>query len=259
MSRRSADRKLVHLNRLLSKRGILTRSQANAAILAGRVAVNGRIVRDPGKPVDESARIELDAQAAAVQPWRTILFHKPRGVITTRHDPEGRTTIYDVLGEAARGLVPVGRLDWATSGLLLLTSDTQLAERLTDPRSAVPRVYTVTVRGRVALEGCERLKHGIVDNGERLQANEVTLRKSSGRESQLVMTLTEGKNREIRRLCEAIGHPVTRLKRVAFGALTLGDLAPGEWRELSESEVVSGFPKQVWLKPAPTSEKSRRV
>ena len=231
----------VHLNRLLSKRGILTRSQANAAILAGRVAVNGRIVRDPGTPVDDSARIDLDAQATAARPWRTILFHKPRGVITTRHDPEGRTTIYDVLGEAARGLVPVGRLDWATSGLLLLTSDTQLADRLADPRTAIPRVYVVTVRGKVTLEGCERLEHGIVDKGERMRADEVTRRKSSGRETQLVVTLTEGKNREIRRLCDAIGHPVTRLKRVAFGAFTLGDLAPGEFREVSQAEVGSGF------------------
>src|SRR6478609_7512729 len=113
---RKRQRTSVHLNRLLSKRGILTRSQANAAILEGRVAVNGRVVRDPGKPVDESARIEVDAQKTRAQPWRTILFHKPRGVLTTRQDPEGRTTIYDVLGDAARGLIPVGRLDWATSG-----------------------------------------------------------------------------------------------------------------------------------------------
>lgn len=241
MSRRSTDRKPTHLNRLLSKRGILTRSQANVAILAGRVAVNGRIIRDPAHVVDESARIDLDAQATVSQPWRTILFNKPRGVITTRQDPQGRTTIYDVLGETARGLVPIGRLDWATSGLLLLTTDTQLADRLTDPRSAVPRVYAVTVRGKVTLESCDRLEHGIVDHGERLQAVEVSLRKSSERESQLVVTLTEGKNREIRRLCEAIGHPVTRLKRVAFGTLILGGLAPGEWRELSEADVASAF------------------
>src|SRR5262245_60139882 len=241
MSRRSTDRKLIHLNRLLSKRGILTRSQANAAILAGRVAVNGRIVRDPGRPVDESARIELDAQPTTAQPWRTILFHKPRGVMTTRRDPEGRTTIYDLLGETARGLIPVGRLDWATSGLLLLTTDTDLADRLTDPRNAVPRVYAVTVRGKVTPEDCQQLERGIVDKGERMQADEVVLQKSSGRESHLVVTLTEGKNREIRRLCEAIGHTVTRLKRVAFGTLTLGDLAPGEWRELTNADVVSGF------------------
>jgi 23S rRNA pseudouridine2605 synthase len=231
------QRTTVHLNRLLSKRGILTRSQANDAILAGRVAVNGRIVRDPGKPVEESARIELDAQATRAQPWRTILFHKPRGVMTTRRDPQGRTTIYDVLGETARGLIPVGRLDWATSGLLLLTTDTQLADRLTDPRNTIPRVYAVTVRGEVTPETCERLERGIIDNGESMHADEVALKKSSGRESHLVVTLTEGKNREIRRLCEAIGHPVTRLKRVAFGTLTLGTLAPGEWRELGEREV----------------------
>jgi len=243
-------RRPVHLNRLLSKRGILTRSQANAAILAGRVAVNGRIIRDPGKPVAQSARIDLDAEATKAQPWRTILFHKPRGVLTTRHDPEGRTTIYDVLGEVARGLSPVGRLDWATSGLLLLTTDTRLADRLTDPGNAIPRVYAVTVRGKVTPENCEKLQRGIVDKGEQLQADDVVLQKSSGRESHLVMTLTEGKNREIRRLCEAIGHPVTRLKRVAFGALTLGDLAPGAWRELSESDVVSALRR--------TDERSRR-
>lgn len=249
----------VHLNRLLSKRRVLTRSQANVAILAGRVAVNGRIVRDPGEPVDESAQIDLDARATAAEPWRTILFHKPRGVITTRRDPEGRTTIYDVLGDTARGLVPVGRLDWATTGLLLLTSDTELADRLTDPRNAIPRVYAVTVRGKVTPESCERLEEGIVEEGKRLRAADVALRKSSGRESQLVVTLTEGKNREIRRLCEAIGHPVARLKRVAFGAFTLDDLAPGEWRELSETDMRRAFPRQVRPKPDTTSEKSRRV
>jgi 23S rRNA pseudouridine2605 synthase len=242
MSPRSTDRKLIHLNRLLSKRGILTRSQANAAILAGRVAVNGRVVRDPGKPVDESARIELDAQTTRAQPWRTILFHKPRGVLTTRQDPERRTTIYDVLGDAARGLIPVGRLDWATSGLLLLTTDTQVADRLTDPRNSIPRVYAVTVRGRVTPENCERLERGIVDEGERMQAGEVVLQKSSGRESHLVVTLTEGKNREVRRLFKALGHEVTRLKRVALGGLSLGDLAPGSWREVSEPELRRAFP-----------------
>jgi len=233
----------VHLNRLLSKRGILTRSQANAAILAGRVAVNGRIVRDPGKPVDESARIELDARATKAQPWRTILLHKPRGVLTTRRDPEGRTTIYDVLGEAAVGLIPVGRLDWATSGLLLLTTDTQLADRLTDPRNAIPRVYVVAVRGRVKHEACEQLERGIIDKGQQMQADEVVLQKSSGRESHLVVTLTEGKNREVRRLFKALGYEVTRLKRVALGGLTLGDVPPGGWREVSEPEMRRAFPR----------------
>lgn len=231
----------VHLNRLLSKRGILTRSQANAAILAGRVKVDGRMIRDPGKPVDRAARIELDAQPTATRAWRTILFYKPRGVITTRRDPEGRRTVYDVLGEAGEGLVPVGRLDQATSGLLLLTSDTRLADRITDPRYAVPRVYVVSVRGNATPDICQRLETGIVQRGQRWRADRATLRKSSGRESHLVVTLTEGKNREVRRLFEAVGHEVTRLKRVAFGALTLGELAPGEWRDLTEPEVRQVF------------------
>ena len=232
----------VHLNRLLSKRGILTRSQANVAILTGRITVDGRVVRDPGKPVNSAARIEIETQPTSTRAWRTILFHKPRGVLTTRQDPEGRTTVYDVLGDAAEGLVPVGRLDWATSGLLLLTSDTRLADRLTDPRHAVPRVYVVSVRGKVTSQSCQLLEQGVVHRGERLSADKVALQKSSGRESHLVVTLTEGKNREVRRLFEAVGHEVTRLKRVAFGALTLDNLAPGHWREVNESEVRAAFP-----------------
>ena len=113
---------------------------------------------------------------------------------------------------------------------------------MTDPRNAVSRVYVVSVRGNVTREHCDRLEQGIVEQGERMKADEVTLRKSSGRESHLVVTLTEGKNREIRRLFEAIGHPVTRLKRVSFGPLSLGDLAPGHWRELSEADVRKAFP-----------------
>ena len=204
--------------------------------------MNGRVVRDPGKPVEESARIELDAQATATRVWRTLLFHKPRGVITTRQDPEGRTTIYDVLGEAARGLVPVGRLDQATSGLLLLTSDTKLADRITDPRNAVSRVYVVSVRGNVTRELCDRLEQGVVEQGERMKADEVTLRKQSGRESHLVVTLTRRKESRDPPALRGDRASVTRLKRVSFGALSLGDLAPGHWRELSEAEVRQAFP-----------------
>ena len=240
----SSGARHIHLNRLLSKRGVLTRSQATAAILGGRVTVDGRVVRDPAKPVDEaSARIEIDGRATTVQrPWRAILFHKPRGVMTTRRDPRGRATIYEVIGARAQGLIPVGRLDQATSGLLLLTSDTALADRITDPRNSVPRIYTLTVRGQVTREHCDRLEHGLIAHGQLLKADAVTIRKSSGRESHLTMTLTEGKNREVRRLLEAIGHEVTRLKRVALGGLTLGDLEPGQWREVTRLEMRKAFP-----------------
>jgi 23S rRNA pseudouridine2605 synthase len=232
----------VPLNRALSKMGILSRAQAIEAIRNGRVSVDGRIVRNPAAPVvPERARIEVDREVPPAAPWRTILFHKPRGVMTTRRDPQGRPTVYDVIGEAANGLVPVGRLDLATSGLLLLTSDTRLASWITDPANAVPRVYTIVARGRVDESDLLRLTNGLDSGGERLRAESVTIRKASGRESHLLLELREGKNREVRRLCEAIGHEVTRLKRIRLGGLELGSLEPGEWRALSPAEVSAAF------------------
>src|SRR5262249_50709579 len=161
----------VALNRALSKLGVLSRTQATAAIRAGRVCVDGQVVDDPAHlVVPERARITVDGEDRRAGRWRTILFNKPRGVVTTRRDPEGRRTIDDVLGDAGRGLIAIGRLDLATTGLLVLTNDTQLANWIADPANEVPRVYVVTVRGTVdqtQLAG--------------LPATSVTLRKSSGR------------------------------------------------------------------------------
>jgi 23S rRNA pseudouridine2605 synthase len=139
-------------------------------------------------------------------------------------------------------VIPVGRLDAATTGLLLLTNDTHLAAWLTDPANAVPRVYLVTVRGELADAAARRLEEGIEDAGEHLAARAVTVRKRSGRETHLVLELTEGRNREIRRLLAAVGHEVTRLKRVSFGGLELGNLAPGRWREVAAAELKAAFP-----------------
>src|SRR5690606_7950680 len=177
----------------------------------------GRCVEDPGLPVvPERVRIEIAGAPGAPVEARYLLLDKPRGVVTTRHDPEGRTTVYDVVGEAARGLAPVGRLDRATTGLLLLTNDTRLAAWLTDPDRAIPRTYLVTIRGELGEEERARLEDGVVDRGDRLAARSVLVRKRSKRETHLVITLVEGKNREIRRLCAAVGREVTRLRRVAF-------------------------------------------
>ncbi|MGB7219444.1 MAG: pseudouridine synthase [Vicinamibacterales bacterium] len=231
------------LNRALSKLGVLSRSQATVAIRAGRVSVNGRVVRDPlASVVPERARIELDGHTAARQAWRTILLHKPRGVMTTRRDPQRRPTIYDVLGEAGRGLVAVGRLDLATSGLIVLTTDTQMANWIADPANAVPRVYVVTVRGRVEQAEMERLLDGIGEGRDWLRAAAITLRKASSRESHLTVELREGRNREVRRLFAAVGHEVTRLKRVRLGGLDLGTTKPGEWRKLPAAEIALAFP-----------------
>jgi 23S rRNA pseudouridine2605 synthase len=240
----------VPLIRALSKLGILSRSQAITAVRAGRVRIDGRIVSNPAVlVVPERVRVEVDGQACGPAAWRTIVLYKPRGVVTTRRDPDGRPTIYDVVGEAARGLASVGRLDLATSGLLLLTSDTRLGNWLTDPSTGIDRVYVVTVRGDVSQADADALTSGVVCGGERLRAHAVTIRKGSARESHLIVQLREGRNREVRRLFDAIGHEVTRLKRVQFGGLGLDGLSPGQWRDLTRRDVRALFPGAP-LRPA---------
>lgn len=234
----------VPLDRALSKLGLASRSEARALIAAGRITVNGRPAASPAQPVvPERAGIAIDGRAAEPRAERTtIMLHKPAGVVTTRRDPQGRPTVGDLVSDAGAAVIPVGRLDLATTGLLLMTNDTRLADWLTDPRTAIPRVYLVTVRGRVAPGACDRLVGGIELQGERLAAASAVLRKASGRESLLIVTLIEGRNREIRRLMTAVGHEVTRLRRVRFGGLDIGTLAPGRWRRVDEEELTAAFP-----------------
>ena len=236
----------VPLARALSKLGISSRADATAQILAGRVAVGGRVILDPLHPVvPERARITVDGETARRVRWRMLLLNKPRGTVTTRRDPQGRPTVFDLLGDEARGLVAVGRLDLATTGLLLLTSDTQLAHRLTDPGCAVVRRYVVTVRGSLTDAEAARMMTGFDD----IHADSVHVRKRSARESHLIVELREGRNREIRRLCAAVGHEVTALKRIAFGGLELGDLPPGHWRSVSRAEVRQAFGAGAEVRP----------
>lgn len=210
--------------------GLASRTEARRLIGARRVRVRGRIITDPAHLVfPDAAVITVDGETTRSRAWRTIALHKPRGVITTRRDPQGRRTVFDVLGEAGEGLVAVGRLDMASTGLLLLTTDTQLANRLTDPAEGVVRRYVITVRGAVDDAAADRMLKGI----DGLSARSVLIRKRSNRETHLIVELVEGKNREIRRMFEALGYEVTRLMRVAFGAIELGTLQPGQWAELS--------------------------
>jgi 23S rRNA pseudouridine2605 synthase len=233
----------VPLSRALSKLGIASRAGAARLIAAGRVSVDGRVVRDAETPVvPERIAVTIDGAPVARAAWRVIMLNKPRGVVTTRRDPQGRPTVFDLVAGQPGHLVAVGRLDLASSGLLLLTTDTRLADWLTAPVNKVPRVYTVTVRGEVSEESAARLVAGIEADGELLAADEVTIRKRSRRESHLVVRLCEGRNREIRRLLGAIGHEVTGLRRVAFGGLDLGSLAPGRWRAISADRLRAAFP-----------------
>lgn len=262
----------VALERALSKLGHASRREARALIAAGRVAVDGRVVTDPlHEVVPERAVVAVDGQPVVRRARRVIALYKPRGVVTTRRDPQGRRTVFDLLGDAAAGLVAVGRLDLASAGLLLLTNDTRLADWLTDPANAIPRRYVVTVRGALTDDDGRRLVGGVdarpatgiagrlrparrtreprasddtaADGVERLGASVVQILKRSRRETHLVVTLTEGRNREIRRMCEAVGHEVTRLLRVGFGGIELGELKPGECREITDTELARACPR----------------
>jgi 23S rRNA pseudouridine2605 synthase len=235
---RTDSSKRVTLDRLLSKLGIASRSQAQEWIRAGRVRINQRVVHRPDTWVSwPGESLSLDGQPIQERVQRFILFHKPKGVVTTHQDEKGRKTIFDVLPDELKALHAVGRLDQATSGLLLLTNDSTLSSFLTDPRRLVLRLYLVTVRGKVTDETRQAALVGLLDQGERLQCESVRVQKRSGRESHLEVTLTEGKNREIRRLFKALGHEVTRLRRIKFGPFALGGLPPGAWRELPIEEA----------------------
>ncbi len=228
----------VSLERALSKLGVASRTQARQWIEAGRISVDSLLIRDPLHPIiPEKAKILLDHQPIAREQKRLIALHKPRGCVTTASDPQGRQTVYDFLLDLGVHVVPVGRLDFATSGLLLLTNDTRLADRLTDPRTGVVRTYVVELRGQVDDAALQRWREGIVDGGERLQAVSVVLRKRSGRETTVIVQLAEGKNREIRRLATAVGSEVQKLKRIAYGGVTLGDLPAGQWRDVDLTEL----------------------
>jgi 23S rRNA pseudouridine2605 synthase len=212
----------------------------------GRVTVNGTVITNPSlRLVPERVTIAIDGATPEVAAPLTIVLHKPRGYVTTRSDPEGRKTVYDLLEDVPSRVVPAGRLDLATSGLLILTNDTHFANWLTDPDSGVDRVYLVTVEGRATDATVAQLVTGLEVDGELLLAESVVVRKASQRESHLTITLREGRNREIRRLMAATGHPVTQLRRVQFGGLELGELAPGKWRRVADEELAAAFPGYI--------------
>lgn len=228
------DRPLKTLERLLSKAGLGSRSEARKWIHARRVKVNGRVVEDPDKWVD----LERDEVLFDDQPLRKLasvylLLHKPVGFLTTYKDPEGRKTIYDLLPEREQYLFPVGRLDMDTSGLLLLTNDTQFAERLTNPDYHVPKTYFVKASKPLRDEQLAQLRNGIELRDGPTRPASVERRGVAAFE----ITITEGRNRQVRRMVEALEAKVEKLTRIAIGEIVIGDLKSGETRALTDEEV----------------------
>lgn len=224
---------------MLSKAGLGSRVDAQRWIRDGRVQVNERTVKDPDRWVDtERDRVRLDGKPLKARERIYLLLHKPTGYLTTYRDPKGRPTVYDLIADAGTFLSPVGRLDLDTSGLLLMTNDNQFAERVTNPQSHVPKTYRVTASTALNDAQLQQLREGLeLSDGPTRPAIVIRLCDRAAR-TEFEITLTEGRNRQVRRMVEALGADVVTLTRVKIGNIRLGRLAAGTWRLLTPAEVA---------------------
>jgi 23S rRNA pseudouridine2605 synthase len=225
------------LQKVLAQAGLGSRRACEVLIDEGRVEVNGEVAR-LGRRVDpERDRVSVDGVAIPVRPGLVYyLLNKPAKVVTTASDPEGRPTVIDLVPAEPR-VFPVGRLDWDTEGLLLLTNDGDLAHGLTHPSRGVPKTYLAEVSGIPSRGALRRLREGVdLDDGRTAPAK-ARLAQTTPTGSALEIVIHEGRNRQVRRMCEAIGHPVRRLVRTRFGPLHENRLAPGQWRSLTQAEI----------------------
>jgi 23S rRNA pseudouridine2605 synthase len=234
----TAGEKRTGLARVLSKMGYCSRTEAAELVRAGRVTLNGEVRLDPETPVRMGKdRVEVDGAPLKEAHKVYWMLNKPRGIVTTADDEKGRETVYTLLPEGLPWMGPVGRLDMASEGLLLMTNDTEWAARITAPESHLEKTYHVQI-GRVADEALlQKFESGIHDKGELLKASRARLLRAGDKNCWIEVVLEEGKNRQIRRMVESVGAPVLRLVRIAIGRLPLGDLPKGAARELTEAEL----------------------
>jgi len=234
------SRQLKTLERVLSKAGVGSRTEARAWIAAGRVKVNGKVVRDPDQWIDMGRdQLRFDNKPLASRERVYVLLYKPTGYLTTYKDPQGRPTVYDLIKDVGTFVSPVGRLDLDTSGLLLLTNDNQFAERVTNPASHVSKTYLVKASMVLSHEQLQQLREGIELSDGATRPARVSRLRDSAKYTHFEITLTEGRNRQVRRMVEALGAKVLKLVRVKIGPIAIGTLPIGKWRPLTRAEVAA--------------------
>ena len=231
----------IRLQKILSTAGIASRRASEKMILEGRVMVNGKTVLELGTKADpENDAIKVDGRRIKTEVrHRYIVLYKPKGYVTTRKDPEGRRTVMDLIGDGAY-IYPVGRLDYDSEGLLLMMTDGDMAAKLMHPRHEVDKVYEVIVMGTPDGRALEKLRKGVHIEGGRTSPADVhtgTTVKGSRPTTLLTLTIREGRNRQVRKMCSAVGLPVRDLRRIRMGPIGLGRLKPGQWRDLTSEEV----------------------
>ncbi|MEZ5403886.1 MAG: pseudouridine synthase [Bryobacteraceae bacterium] len=251
------------LDRVISKAGLGSRTQARSWIGAGRVRVNGRVIQTPDHWVGEQDQVTFDERPIEEAEPVYVLLYKPKGYVTTFHDPDGRPTVYDLLSGVKTFLGTVGRLDMDTSGLLLLTNDTQFANRVMSPEGHVEKEYLVRAAGHLPEEQIARLSEGVeLDDGP-AKAASVAVERTTAKDTVLRLTLEEGRNRQVRRMIEAIGSRVRKLVRIRIGRLTLAGLTPGQYRLLKKAEIQqftdNAYPHQEPERPVLVSSGNRPV